>query len=496
MSFISDTLFVYRRQQRLILRVPAFLIVGVLQPILYLALFGPLLTRLPAGTLSGGSGTGGTAEAYRFFVPGLLIQLALFGSTFVGFAIISEWRAGIIERYRVTPVSRVALLTGRVLRDVVTLIVQSTVLILAGLAFGLRAPLGAVLLSYVYLVLVAIGLSSLSYAVALQLKSEDAFAPLVNSVVVPLILLSGVMLPMTLGPGLAAGNRADQPVPLHHRRHAGGVRRALLGRGHGRGALRGRRHGGGAALAGLARLRQRERVTLSGWMVRQPVSASRESDGGIAATETVSREGKRGVDHAKLAQAHAQGFVIDVLLTGLDHLRGALAHHLVDGRQLAPVRRIPGFHGLAPWRDVPQLQILVAGAQRPRKRVLRRVVQDQQPQPPGKPQATGLTHADRVPEESGRSHAGGLKRDDARDRQQPARVVFAGEALEPAGKEQNRQDIVRWPGHRGGGPVSRRAGRMSACSVLRIRCIAQAPPLPATPRAVASQAPPLPGRQA
>jgi ABC-2 type transport system permease protein len=205
MSFISDTLFVFRRQLRLILRVPVFLIVGVLQPILYLALFGPLLTKLPSGTLSGGSGAGGTAGAYRFFVPGLLIQLALFGSTFVGFAIISEWRAGIIERYRVTPISRVALLTGRVLRDVVTLIVQSTVLILAGLAFGLRAPLGAVLLSYVYLVLVAIGLSSLSYATALRIKSEDAFAPLVNSVVVPLILLSGVMLPMTLGPGWLQG---------------------------------------------------------------------------------------------------------------------------------------------------------------------------------------------------------------------------------------------------------------------------------------------------
>ena len=205
MSFISDTLFVFRRQQRLILRVPVFLIVGVLQPILYLALFGPLLTRLPAGTLSGGSGTGGTAEAYRFFVPGLLIQLALFGSTFVGFAIISEWRAGIIERYRVTPVSRVALLTGRVMRDVVTLVVQSTILILAGLAFGLRAPLGAVLLSYVYIVLVAIGLSSLSYATALRIKSEDAFAPLVNSVVLPLILLSGIMLPMTLGPGWLQG---------------------------------------------------------------------------------------------------------------------------------------------------------------------------------------------------------------------------------------------------------------------------------------------------
>ena len=205
MSFIRDTLFIFRRQARLVLRNPAFLTIGLLQPILYLVLFGPLLTRLPAGTLSGGNGTGGTAEAYRFFVPGLLIQLALFGSTFVGFAIISEWRAGVIERYRVTPVSRVSILAGRVLRDVVALIIQSTVLIVAGLAFGLRAPLPAVLLGYVFIVLVAIGLASVSYAVALLLKSEDAFAPLINSVIVPLVLLSGIMLPMTLGPGWLQG---------------------------------------------------------------------------------------------------------------------------------------------------------------------------------------------------------------------------------------------------------------------------------------------------
>jgi ABC-2 type transport system permease protein len=205
MRFIEDTLFVFRRQMRLILRNPAFLTIGLLQPILYLVLFGPLLTRLPAGALSGGSGSGGTAEAYRFFVPGLLIQLALFGSTFVGFAIISEWRAGVIERYRVTPISRLAILTGRVLRDVVALIVQSLVLIGAGVAFGLRAPLPALLLSFLFIILVATGLASVSYAVALLLKSEDAFAPLINSVVVPLVLLSGIMLPMTLGPGWLQG---------------------------------------------------------------------------------------------------------------------------------------------------------------------------------------------------------------------------------------------------------------------------------------------------
>jgi len=205
MSFIHDTWFIFRRQVRLVLRNPAFLTIGLLQPILYLVLFGPLLANLPAGSLSGGTGTGGTADAYRFFVPGLLIQLALFGSTFVGFAIISDWRSGVIERYRVTPVSRVAILAGRVLRDVTMLIIQSIVLILAGLAFGLRAPLPAVLMGFVYIMLVAIGLASVSYAVALRLKSEDAFAPLINSIIVPLVLLSGIMLPLNLGPGWLQG---------------------------------------------------------------------------------------------------------------------------------------------------------------------------------------------------------------------------------------------------------------------------------------------------
>jgi ABC-2 type transport system permease protein len=199
MSFFRDTLMIFRRQERLALRNPAWVIIGLMQPILYLALFGPLLTRLPAATL------GTTGNAYKFFVPGLLIQLGLFGSTFVGFAIISDWRAGVIERFRVTPVSRLAIMAGRVLRDVVTLVVQAAVLVLVGVAFGLRAPVAAVFIGFGFIVLVAVGLASVSYATGLLVKSEDAFAPLVNTVVVPLLLLSGIFLPMTLGPGWLQG---------------------------------------------------------------------------------------------------------------------------------------------------------------------------------------------------------------------------------------------------------------------------------------------------
>jgi ABC-2 type transport system permease protein len=153
----------------------------------------------------GGKGPSGTAEAYKFFVPGLLIQLGLFGSTFVGFAIISDWRGGVIERFRVTPISRLAVMFGRVLRDVIVLVAQAVILVLVGVAFGLRAPVTAVLISLGFIAVVAIGLASVSYATALLLKSEDAFAPLLNSIIVPLVLLSGIMLPLSLGPGWLQG---------------------------------------------------------------------------------------------------------------------------------------------------------------------------------------------------------------------------------------------------------------------------------------------------
>jgi ABC-2 type transport system permease protein len=196
LTFVRDTMLIFQRQLRLSVRNPAWVIIGLIQPILYLAFFGPLLARIASGGLLGVPAD----DPYRFFVPGLLIQLGLFGAAFVGFSIIADWRAGVIERFRVTPVSRIALLAGRVLRDVLTLTVQATVLVLAGLAFGLRAPVAGIILGMCFVAVVAVSLSAVSYAVGLVLKSEDALAPLLNMVMVPLMLLSGIMLPMTLGP--------------------------------------------------------------------------------------------------------------------------------------------------------------------------------------------------------------------------------------------------------------------------------------------------------
>jgi ABC-2 type transport system permease protein len=92
-----------------------------------------------------------------------------------------------------------------VLRDVVTLLVQAIVLVLAGVAFGMRAPLGGILVGLAFVAAVAVSLSAVSYTVGLLTKSEDVLAPALNMVVVPLMLLSGIMLPLTLGPGWLQG---------------------------------------------------------------------------------------------------------------------------------------------------------------------------------------------------------------------------------------------------------------------------------------------------
>jgi len=194
MPVVRETWLVFRRAMRLSLRNPVWVVLGLIQPILYLALFGPLLKPVVAAR---GFPPG---DAWQVFVPGLLVQLGIFGAAFVGFGLVAEYRAGVIERSRVTPASRAALLLGRVMRDVVVLLVQAVVLTVCSAAFGLRAPVGGVVIGIAVVALLGAAFSSLSYAAALTLKSEDALAPLLNGLAIPVLLLSGILLPMSLAP--------------------------------------------------------------------------------------------------------------------------------------------------------------------------------------------------------------------------------------------------------------------------------------------------------
>jgi len=191
---LGEISVIFIRQQRQLLRNPVWVFFGLTQPVLYLVLLGPLLVHVSGGGLGGN-------RSWSLFVPGLLLQLVVFTAGFAGFGIIQELREGVIDRQRVTPARRTSLILGRALSNVVTIAVQATVLVLAAVPFGLRPAWGGVVASLGLVCVLALGLASASYAMGLILKDEDSFAPFVQSVTLPLLLLSGVILPMTLAPG-------------------------------------------------------------------------------------------------------------------------------------------------------------------------------------------------------------------------------------------------------------------------------------------------------
>jgi ABC-2 type transport system permease protein len=190
-----DTWLILQRQLTLMVRTPIWLVFGIAQPITYLLLFTPFLKPALASM-----GATSYADAYRIYVPGLLVVLCLYGGMFAGFGLLAELRAGIIERARVTPVSRTALLLGRALRDVVALLVQAAIITVAALPFGLRVGPGNLLLAYLLLTLIALMSTAISYAVTLLVRNEAALGPVINTVAQPVALLAGVLLPLALAP--------------------------------------------------------------------------------------------------------------------------------------------------------------------------------------------------------------------------------------------------------------------------------------------------------
>ncbi|GAB3487188.1 ABC transporter permease [Amycolatopsis cihanbeyliensis] len=192
---LRDSWLIFRRDLILSTRNPTWLIIQIMQPLLYLVLFGPLMEKMVQNTPGFPPG-----NAWQIFTPALIVMIALFGSSFVGFALLADYRTGVVERLRVTPVSRLALLLGKVVMNAIQAVVQAALLIvLAYVAFGLNAPVGGVLLSLVIVALLAITLASSSYALALRLKSEEAFPALLNAILLPLLLLSGILIPITTG---------------------------------------------------------------------------------------------------------------------------------------------------------------------------------------------------------------------------------------------------------------------------------------------------------
>lgn len=204
MKALKEIWVLFVHYEKLLIRNPYWILAALFQPICYLYLFAPLLQNV--------LGNNGPVSAINLFTPGLLVMVSLFGVLFVGFGIIDYLRSGVIERLRVTTASRLSLLMGMVMRDVVTLLIQAFIVILLALPLGLTISPVGVLLSAAIMVLIGLFMSPVSYALALTVKSEDALGPILNFFSQPMLLLSGVLLPLTLAPAWLVNISSFNPL--------------------------------------------------------------------------------------------------------------------------------------------------------------------------------------------------------------------------------------------------------------------------------------------
>ena len=189
-TLVTDIRTVFSRELRPTLRQPFTIIISMVQPLVFLALFAPLLPEVEGGS------------ALQWFVPGIVVMSCLFGTSMTGSNLLFEIQTGSHERMLVTPLRRPALLIGRALKEIVPMIAQAALIVAVCVPFGFDLHLGGAVLGMLILAGFCVGLGALSYTLALAAKNQEwLFWTVQQTLLFPLLLLAGVLLPIDDGPG-------------------------------------------------------------------------------------------------------------------------------------------------------------------------------------------------------------------------------------------------------------------------------------------------------
>ncbi|MCW4386280.1 ABC transporter permease [Salinibacterium sp. SYSU T00001] len=199
-----DTWNVFTRELRPVVRDPFTLIFSLVQPLVFLGLFAPLLI---------GSSGAPASETLQWFVPGVLVMIVLFGTGAVGSNLQYEMMTGSHERTLVAPLARSSLLVGRALKEIAPIVVQALLIVLIAWPFGFTIHWGGLVLGLALLAVFGVGLGSLSYSLALATKDREwLFWGVQQTLIFPLLILSGMLLPLEQGPGWMRAVSTVNPV--------------------------------------------------------------------------------------------------------------------------------------------------------------------------------------------------------------------------------------------------------------------------------------------
>ncbi len=189
MSVFPHTWFMVGRQVRNLVRQPIWIVMMLIQPMIWLILYGQLFSRVPS--LRGGAGS-----YVEFLAPGVIVMNAFFGATWSGMSMIDDLDRQVISRFLATPASRLSIVLSQILRAGITAIIQAVVILVVGLALGVRVHGGALGWLVVFLgsALLACAFSGFSQGLALLMRREESMIAVANFIGLPLMFLSTILI--------------------------------------------------------------------------------------------------------------------------------------------------------------------------------------------------------------------------------------------------------------------------------------------------------------
>jgi len=188
---LADTWHLFNKYMIITLRMPMWSLFTLIQPLIWLIIFGQLFGRFVQ------------SEHYMdFMVPGILIMTVLFGSSWSGVSLLREISAGTVDRMLVSPVSRIAIVLSRVLHSAVQVIAQAIVILLVAWAMGSSINFNPIylLLGMLVVFLLGVGFAALSNGFAITLQREEPLVMIGNMMTLPLMFFSSALVPKQFMP--------------------------------------------------------------------------------------------------------------------------------------------------------------------------------------------------------------------------------------------------------------------------------------------------------
>jgi ABC-2 type transport system permease protein len=196
MKALRDSQYMTVRHLRALLRQPWWIAVTLVQPIIWLLLFGALFKNVVE--IPGFAST----SYIQLLTPGVIVMTAFFSAGWGGMAMIDDIDRGVIDRFLVSPVNRSSLIFGRILQNSVGIVVQAAIIIVLALILGATFPnsIWGIAILIGLSVLVGAGFGALSNGVALLLRREESLIGLMQFLLLPLTFLSGAFMQLSLAP--------------------------------------------------------------------------------------------------------------------------------------------------------------------------------------------------------------------------------------------------------------------------------------------------------